>query len=488
MDTISIDRNDFTEEIYYDILSLASAYAPYEYHEYEKNVKLLLEQNNLLNQEEKDYYKERLKNDIEACYEKDKIGERKMCKYSEETHYRYSDKYCEICIQQNFQKYLIKSENEIIDKFIQACLLESAIPPYIMQCIPIEQFEDIYFFAKGGFSKVYRATWNIGKIESWDDSKQEFIYHGKCNVVLKCLKNSENLGKTFLEEARNHIKIRSNTIVECFGITKLKDNSYALVLNYFHSGNLRDRLQNNFSMRIKDKLLYIQSLCESLYDIHRRDLIHKDLHSGNVLVDKTQCYITDFGFTGPVEDKFSFKLYGILPYLSPELLYGEKHTKASDVYSLGMLIWEIFNQITPFHYRAYDINLAHDICMGARPEITFNIPKNFQNLIQDCLNNDPHKRPNAKEIYNYVNREVIQFFANPNSYDQSSNEKVQKNMNKHILIRELHPLTLCTSQIIDFINSLRFSNLICEEKILTLNANQDSELEYYSDDYDIMKD
>ena len=143
-----------------------------------------------------------------------------------------------------------------------------------------------------------------------------------------------------------------------------------MVLNYVPEGNLRDYLQNNHSkLTLKDRIKILRSLCESLCDIHEKDLIHRDLHSGNMLIYGGGCYITDLGLCGPVDEESSGKVYGIVSYTAPEILQGGKNTKQSDVYSIGMLMWEIFAGRPPFDDIAHDADLIFRILEGLRPQV-----------------------------------------------------------------------------------------------------------------------
>src|SRR5215213_7646500 len=113
----------------------------------------------------------------------------------------------------------------------------------------------------------------------------------------------------------NYSKIKSQLIVYCYGITKFPDNgNYAIILNHFPEGNLRDYLQNNhLTLTLKDRITIFDYLCYALYQIHEKDLIHSDLHSGNILMGSgCGCYITDLGLCGPVDEKSSNKVYGIV--------------------------------------------------------------------------------------------------------------------------------------------------------------------------------
>src|SRR5437764_6496425 len=97
-------------------------------------------------------------------------------------------------------------------------------------------------------------------------------------------------------------------IIVCFGITKLPDGNYAMVLNYCPEGNLRNYLQQYHSkLALKDRFKILRSLCEPLYKIHEKDLIHCDLHSGNILIGDGDGYIADLGLCGLVDNESSCK-------------------------------------------------------------------------------------------------------------------------------------------------------------------------------------
>ena len=164
-----------------------------------------------------------------------------------------------------------------------------------------------------------------------------------------------------------------------------------MVLGYVREGNLRDYLRINYpNLTLKNRIIIFQYLCSSLYSIHEKDLIHCDLHSGNILTQAGGCYITDLGLCGSVDDKSSGKIYGITPYIAPEVLRGNKNTKGSDIYSVGMLMWEIFAGHPPFDDRAHDENLIFDIVLnGLRPSLLLNMPGDYAEMMQKCWNENP---------------------------------------------------------------------------------------------------
>ena len=111
---------------------------------------------------------------------------------------------------------------------------------------------------------------------------------------------------------------------------------------YAPEGNLRKNLQTIAQMDWKDKLNLLQCIASDLQIIHSHDLIHRDLHSGNILLDSlNSAYIADLGLS--ITANIALKsnpdgICGILPYISPEVLSNQPYTKASDIYSFGIIM------------------------------------------------------------------------------------------------------------------------------------------------------
>ncbi len=114
--------------------------------------------------------------------------------------------------------------------------------------------------------------------------------------------------------------------------------------------DLREYLQqNHIHLTWKDRIDITYNITDAVYFIHKENAVHRDLHSGNILYYKyyNAWYVSDLGFCGPV-DKPLGSIYGNLPYIAPEVIYGKECTFASDIYSIGMLMWEISSGQPPF--------------------------------------------------------------------------------------------------------------------------------------------
>ena len=93
------------------------------------------------------------------------------------------------------------------------------------------------------------------------------------------------------------------------------------------------------------------------------------------------------------------EITGVMPYLAPELLSGcGSYSQATDVYAIGIILWEISSGENPFGEVDHDVQLALSIVKGLRPEITQDTPPFYRDLMQKCWHTDPTKRPTAQEI------------------------------------------------------------------------------------------
>src|SRR5581483_5973388 len=179
-----------------------------------------------------------------------------------------------------------------------------------------------------------------------------------------------------------------------------------IVMKYAENGSLRQLLNNNFnSLNWTDKLYNLWFIASGLNVIHEKGLIHRDFHCGNILNNKYygdfQSKITDLGLCKPANttsqsnDK---QIFGVLPYVAPEVLKGNEYTQASDIYGFGIIAYEVCTGLPPYHDISHDEFLAFKICHGLRPKFNYKIPQLISDIIQQCWDADPLKRPKANEL------------------------------------------------------------------------------------------
>ena len=114
--------------------------------------------------------------------------------------------------------------------------------------------------------------------------------------------------------------------------------------------------------------------------------------------------VGDLGLSQPANNTLSNnEIYGVIPYIAPEIFKGATFSKESDIYSMGMIMWELTTGCKPFANADHDTNLIYKIIDGERPKITNDTPECFTNLMKRCWDSDPDNRPTAEELYeNFV--------------------------------------------------------------------------------------
>ena len=174
---------------------------------------------------------------------------------------------------------------------------------------------------------------------------------------------------------------------------------------YMKLGSLRSNLKIK-KYNPNDKYHNLYSIAESLSALHKCNLVHGDFHSGNLLLDDHKyVYISDFGLSKPADKSTESKeIYGVLPYIAPEVLRGKPYTKAADIYSFGIIMWEMTSGIPAFDNTLHDFSLSLEICRGLRPNVIEGTENRYAKLMERCWDSNPDKRPAAEELSKYFNK------------------------------------------------------------------------------------
>ncbi|RIA91955.1 kinase-like domain-containing protein [Glomus cerebriforme] len=187
--------------------------------------------------------------------------------------------------------------------------------------------------------------------------------------------------------------------------------------------DLRSYLQQNHNdLTWKERTQIAYEIIFSTSRIHQENAIHKHLHSGNILFSKI-FKISDFGFCGPA-DKPLDSIYGNLPYMAPEVIAKKEYTSASDIYSIGLLMWEITSGQPPFAIKHND-ELAMRIVNGMRPKIIPGTPTEYKKLMKQCWDANPTKRPNMKDLLNRIRKIKSYYQYKDNNEPQPDNTSSQ---------------------------------------------------------------
>ncbi|RHZ54912.1 hypothetical protein Glove_421g15 [Diversispora epigaea] len=383
--------------------------------------------------------------------------------------------WCNPCNSKHFQNDFNNwtSGNDKIDKFIQDAQLNVNDKWKVIEWIPYDRFKYVKQIGKGGFGTIHYAKWIDGEIEKWDIENQRWERHDNKEVALKKFDNFVNFNDV-LNEMKIHFKTYDGFVsIPFYGITQDPEtHSYMMVLEYAKGGNLRECLKNNFNnTNWKQKLDNLYNLSYRLMSIHELDIIHQDFHPGNILLANHIDYmqISDFGLSKLIganpNNPEKKNIFGVLPYIAPEVLSGEEYTKAADVYSYGIIAYEIVTGFPPYPDIPHDNDLAMKICNGLRPKIPFHIPKLITRMIMRCWDTRVTYRPTFEELedefkkycedyYYYLkdgkNKDseiVIQF---EKAEEFSANQESTNSTITTPLNYQTHPQAIYTSRLLNF--------------------------------------
>ncbi|KAF9158943.1 hypothetical protein BGX21_003579 [Mortierella sp. AD011] len=193
----------------------------------------------------------------------------------------------------------------------------------------------------------------------------------------------------------------SNYIVKFFGITKHPlTHDTCIVMQFAENGCLQDFLENqNISITWLTKYRLAWEISSGLDFIHRENIFHTDLHSRNILIDTNgKALITDFGLSKSVNKTiYTTKagLFGVVPYVAPERMQNPTYTYNAkcDIYSLGVIFWELSSCVIPFEMQLQDVMLAVNIIAGVREKTVPGTAVEYEMLYRRCWDGLPQNRP-----------------------------------------------------------------------------------------------
>src|ERR1043165_2232438 len=163
-------------------------------------------------------------------------------------------------------------------------------------------------------------------------------------------------------------------------------HEHLLVMEYADGGNLRKYLQKHFStLTWDDKIKLAYQIAEGIKYLHGENILHRDLHSKNVVIHRGEAKIIDLGIAKSTETEtniHSSSVFGIISYIDPKLLedYSYKYNKSSDIYSLGVLMWELFSGRPPFSDSENKEALISHILRGHREIPNPDTPEEYSKL------------------------------------------------------------------------------------------------------------
>jgi serine/threonine protein kinase len=280
------------------------------------------------------------------------------------------------------------------------------------------------------------------------------VYQGKLQGKLVAIKKIPitKIGSTNKEVKFLKKLIKNDNVIEYYDEFQKNDNFY-IVMEYAEKGSLKKIIDNNESNSHNWPLNYnfINQATKGLKHLHENEILHRDLKSDNILITKDNTLkLTDFGLVKFLDSSnlsnSGNKLTGTPRWLAPEVLGGTKHSYYSDIYSLGLVMWEIVAKNTkPFQHYESDINVIFNLGRKRKNEndeykdieketIPTDTPQDLAEIINKCWEKIPNQRISLAEIENKLNNsknfaESVEIKTLSNS-TQSSHSSSQSKINQ----------------------------------------------------------
>ncbi|KAF0458584.1 kinase-like protein [Gigaspora margarita] len=194
-----------------------------------------------------------------------------------------------------------------------------------------------------------------------------------------------------------------------------------LVLQFANGGNLRDYLSNSFNdLKWEDKFRMAKEIAQALLYLHNKDIIHRDLHSKNILVHEGKMLLADFGLARYINDDptISDNIIGGMPaYIEPQCFKNPSYirNKKSDIYSFGVILWELSSGKQPFQSFTSIEAIAIHVFQGHREKPVDDTPIQYAELYMQCWDDNPEKRPEMKAVLDKLN----QMISKPVNFNRS---------------------------------------------------------------------
>jgi serine/threonine protein kinase/tetratricopeptide (TPR) repeat protein len=252
------------------------------------------------------------------------------------------------------------------------------------------RYEIIEELGKGGMGKVYRV----------EDTKL------KQEVALKLIKPEIAKDKETIERFRNELKtarmIAHKNVCRMFDLGEA-EGAHFITMEYVPGEDLKSMIQMRGQLGIGIAVSSAEQVCEGLSEAHRLGVVHRDLKPSNIMIDREgNVRIMDFGIARSLRSRGITEvgvMIGTPNYMSPEQVEGKEVDQRSDIYSLGIILYEMVTGKVPFEGDTpFTIGVKHKSEMPRNPqEFNSKIPDDLSLLIMRCLAKEKERRYQTAE-------------------------------------------------------------------------------------------
>ncbi|PKK71134.1 kinase-like protein [Rhizophagus irregularis] len=221
----------------------------------------------------------------------------------------------------------------------------------------------------------------------------------------------------FVNEVIQHRKVElHDNIIRFYGVTKEDRGQYQymLLLEHTDEGTLRDYLKKSFlQLKWDVKLKFAKQLVSAVNCLHENDIVHQNLNPEDILIKGGNIKLGGFGLTKKIKKLTNAvsRIYGVyIQYADPEYLKNHQEfirNKKSDVYSVGVLLWQISSGRVPFEFELPDFSLVQLIIEGKREISIKGTPNKYIDIYTACWEGNLKDRPSIKQVLRNIDEVEI---------------------------------------------------------------------------------
>ena len=231
-------------------------------------------------------------------------------------------------------------------------------------------------------------------------------------------------------------KVNHSNIIKFIDVFKKSKpiNTLNIVTEYADDGDLNQKIeklkQKKSPFTEKEIINYLIQICLALNHIHKKKIIHRDLKSGNIFLTKGGLVkLGDFGISKGFKntwEKAKSKV-GTPYYLSPEIINNKPYDSKSDIWALGVMLYEMMTFKMPFNANSLPA-LSLKILRGIYQQPSSYYSKDLINLVKQCLTLEPKKRPSAEMILkmNFIKKRICGYLDDINFNENLSMTVIRK--------------------------------------------------------------
>jgi eukaryotic-like serine/threonine-protein kinase len=248
-----------------------------------------------------------------------------------------------------------------------------------------KRYQIIKLLGEGGMGAVYKAR------------DIELEREVALKVVRPQLSNNSEILQRFKQELILARQVTDRNIIRIFDLGEAGGIKF-ITMEYVEGQSLHQILKQRGKLEVAEAVDVMEQVAAGLAAAHREGIIHRDLKPGNIMRDVNgRVVVMDFGLARTISGDGMTQtgaMLGTIEYMSPEQAQGKELKPSSDVFTAGLILYELVSGATPFHAESAIASLLMRTQQRAVPlaEVDRNIPGTLSNIVAKCLEKEPANR------------------------------------------------------------------------------------------------